>query len=59
MGKCPVKPVVQTTRHAPPKLKWNKIFLGNEPAGDILASFELILVIIFCLIILFDSFVYN
>ncbi|CAF0876645.1 unnamed protein product [Brachionus calyciflorus] len=43
MGKCPIKPVVQTKRNNPPMLKWYKVFHGSEHAGDILASFELIL----------------
>lgn len=47
MGKCFIKPLVQKDHNNPPKLKWYKIFYGNEQAGDILASFELLLVCFF------------
>lgn len=47
MGKSIVQPTVLHSFSTPPKLKWHKIQLGNEPAGDVLASFELILVIFF------------
>ena len=44
MGKCYVKPLVHTELNNPPKLKWFKIFNGKDQAGDILASFELIMI---------------
>lgn len=46
MGKCYIKPIVQKEYERPPKLEWSKIIHSNEHAGDILASFELLLVII-------------
>jgi hypothetical protein len=42
MGKCFVKPFVHDELDKPPKLKWYNVFCGNERAGDILGSFELI-----------------
>ena len=48
MGNCYVVPIVNTYSdniddHKPPKLKWYQLFYGNDtPAGDLLASFELI-----------------
>ena len=46
IGKCYVKPLIKQIAdpNEPPPLKWRKIFQRNEPAGDILASFELVLV---------------
>lgn len=44
MGKSTIKPVVLQDFISPPKLKWHKVHLGNELVGDILASFELIMV---------------
>jgi hypothetical protein len=45
MGRTFVKPFVnKDKKHVPPpKLKWYKIFCNSEHSGDILASFELIL----------------
>lgn len=42
MGKCYIRPLVQRSLNNPPRLKWHNIFLGNERAGDVLASFELL-----------------
>ncbi len=42
MGKSYIRPSVHSDFEESPKLKWYKIFYGNEQAGDILASFELI-----------------
>lgn len=42
MGKCYIKPLVQRSLQNPATLKWHKLHLGNEQAGDILASFELL-----------------
>ena len=39
MGRSYVKPVINTN-----KLKWHKIYYLNKPAGEILASFELVVV---------------
>ena len=46
MGKCYLKPIIKSRKDKsdPPKLKWRKIYHKNEPAGDFLASFELIMV---------------
>lgn len=43
MGRCYVKPLVQKIALKPPRLRWYQVFQGHERAGDILASFELIL----------------
>lgn len=45
MGRTYVKPFVNEDKKLilPPKLKWYKIFCNYEHSGDILASFELIL----------------
>jgi hypothetical protein len=42
MGKCFIRPRVQRSLNSPPKLTWYNIYLGDERAGDLLASFELI-----------------
>jgi hypothetical protein len=42
MGKCFIRPIVQRSLTNPPKLKWYNIFLGRDQAGDVLASFELL-----------------
>ena len=44
MGRSYVKPVINTNNFPPPKLKWHKIYYLNKPAGEILASFELVVV---------------
>lgn len=48
MGKCYLKPIIKSRKDKsdPPKLKWRKIYHKNEPAGDFLASFELIKVLL-------------
>jgi hypothetical protein len=45
MGSCNAIPILNTESedHTPPKLKWYQLYYGNDtPAGDLLASFELI-----------------
>jgi hypothetical protein len=42
MGKSYIRPSVHSDTDNSPKLTWYNIFYGNEEAGDILASFELI-----------------
>ena len=42
MGRSYVKPKININKSPPPKLKWHKIYYLNKPAGEILASFELI-----------------
>jgi len=44
MGKFFVRPTIQNCYGTPPKLKWYEVQLDNQPAGDILASFQLQLV---------------
>lgn len=44
MGRFFVKPVINKTITNPPKLRWHKLYHTYEPSGDILASFELILI---------------
>ena len=43
-GRCFAKPVVRQNKVNPPKLKNLQVFYKNQPAGEIYASFELILV---------------
>jgi hypothetical protein len=42
MGRFYVRPVINLFTSNPPKLTWHKLFHSYEPSGDILASFELI-----------------
>lgn len=41
MGKCDIRP---QTENFPNPLKWQKLFYQKKPVGDILASFDLILI---------------
>ena len=45
MGRFYVKPVMNVSIPVgkTPKLSWYELYYNNEPAGDILASFEMIL----------------
>lgn len=45
MGRCYIKPSINIDNSKPPKLKWHKLYFSNKPAGDVLSSFELVLVI--------------
>ena len=42
MGTLRLRPKINLLGEPPPKLKWYNIYHFYKPAGDILASFELI-----------------
>ena len=45
MGSLKVRPFIKRLNEDPPILKWYNLYYDYKPAGELLASFELVIIV--------------